>query len=992
VRPIHITLTAAVLSAAPSLVFAAVPKKHAKAEAQARLEAEHAIKLATGAQLLAARSYEWEVPASKRAAWRAFVEQAGPGWTAYFDRTTEVPSRIYGGSLRVAGAMTSPALAEQHARSVLRDHLDLLAPGSSADDFVLVSNVTDGRMRTVGFIQRYGGLEVIGGQVSFRYKNDRLFVIGSEAWPHVAIERANRIAPSPEAMGRAAEWVAADFGPTARAEGVKGPFILGLRRGSGVDYQTVLEARVRTENPVGLWSVWVDAASAQPIARKQRLMFSTGTIQFNSPERWPGGTRVDAPASFANVVIGGANITADEGGVLNYMSAGTVQATARTSGREINVVTQSGTSTATTFTLEPNGTHAWNASRDERADAQLITYIATTQVRAYAKKIAPSDPWFTQQWQANVNIDQSCNAYSDGETTNFFVKDSQCENTGRLPDVVAHESGHGIHAHAIIQGAGNFDTDLSEGVSDYLSATWHDDPAMGLGFFFDNQPLRHLDPPNEERKWPDDINQDPHETGLIIGGALWDLRKSLIQKMGHDDGIKYTDQLWYGILQRAADIPSSYVEVLADDDDDGNIMNGTPNQCEINAAFALHGLADKNTSGPGIQTPTIDGFTVTMNVQPNTQCPGARVAAATLAWHLRENPMIAGSIPMIADAQGGAYKATIPTPDQKNVVINYKISVDLTDRSSMAYPDNPADPEYQLFSGSAIALYCTDFEKDPAQDGWTHSLESGRMALGADDWQWGGPTGKSGSDDPASALSGAHAIGNDLALGDMWDGKYQSSIKNSMASPPIDLKGHKNVHLQYKRWLSVEDGVYDHARIVANEMPLWSNAATDMTRGTVHHVDREWRFHDVDLTSAVSNDTMIVKFVLESDQGFELGGWNVDDFCVVALPECGNGTVEPGEDCDLGAMADPTQCTSTCTKPTMTPPDMQPGMTPPDMTMNPGNPANPDQMSGGLQTVKERRGCGCSSAEKTSMPTALSILLALPLLLVRRRAGLKRRR
>ena len=35
------------------------------------------------------------------------------------------------------------------------------------------------------FVQRANGMIVVGGQVSFRFKHDRLFVIGSEALPNV---------------------------------------------------------------------------------------------------------------------------------------------------------------------------------------------------------------------------------------------------------------------------------------------------------------------------------------------------------------------------------------------------------------------------------------------------------------------------------------------------------------------------------------------------------------------------------------------------------------------------------------------------------------------------------------------------------------------------------------------------------------------------------------------------------------------------------------
>src|SRR5688572_14864513 len=74
------------------------------------------------------------------AAWHRFAQATGGGWRAAWDTATRVPSRIWGPGLPAPGAMASPAIAEQHARRLLAEHIALLAPGAAASDFVLVSN------------------------------------------------------------------------------------------------------------------------------------------------------------------------------------------------------------------------------------------------------------------------------------------------------------------------------------------------------------------------------------------------------------------------------------------------------------------------------------------------------------------------------------------------------------------------------------------------------------------------------------------------------------------------------------------------------------------------------------------------------------------------------------------------------------------------------------------------------------------------------------
>src|SRR5207248_7394520 len=103
-------------------------------------------------------------------------------------------------------------------------------------------------------------------------------------------------------------------------------------------------------------------------------------------------------------------------------------------------------------------------------------------------------------------------------------------------------------------------------------------------------------------KWPDDINSDIHATGLIYSGALWDMRKAFIAQYGFGPAIALTNKIYVGTLRRSVDIPSSLIEALLEDDDDGNLANGTPHECTIRAAFGAHGLrtASGTIENPGL--------------------------------------------------------------------------------------------------------------------------------------------------------------------------------------------------------------------------------------------------------------------------------------------------------------------------------------------------------------------------------------------------------
>ncbi|MEO1337320.1 MAG: hypothetical protein AAFV29_16880, partial [Myxococcota bacterium] len=161
-----------------------------------------------------------------------------------------------------------------------------------------------------------------------------------------------------------------------------------------------------------------------------------------------------------------------------------------------------------------------------------------------------------------------------------------------------------------------------------------------------------------------------------------------------------------------------------------------------------------------------------------------------------------------------------------------------------------------------------------------------------------------------------NVLGNDLGE-DRFNGAYQADIVNQVTSPPIDTRGFSVVRLQYRRWLNVEDADFDTATILANDQPVWSNFATG-DNGDTHHQDRQWRFHDVDLSDAIDTEPQLqLTFRISSDGGLEFGGWTIDDLCVVGLdpaagPVCGNGTLEPNETCDDGNIDDGDACPSDC--------------------------------------------------------------------------------
>src|SRR5206468_11944837 len=109
---------------------------------------------------------------------------------------------------------------------------------------------------------------------------------------------------------------------------------------------------------------------------------------------------------------------------------------------------------------------------------------------------------------------------------------------------------------------------------------------MGKGFFGPGTSLRTL---ANTLRWPADASPDPHQTGLIIAGAFWDLRQAiglptaahLVHFAKYGVPVDFDDGVAMGLY---------FIESLVADDNDGNLVNGTPHDAAIVAAFNAHGI------------------------------------------------------------------------------------------------------------------------------------------------------------------------------------------------------------------------------------------------------------------------------------------------------------------------------------------------------------------------------------------------------------------
>jgi hypothetical protein len=860
--------------------------------------------------LRAQADVKWSHPPTL--AWQKLA--ATGAWQAGWDRATGVPNRIWGSGLAAPGSVASAEVAARFARAALADHLALLAPGAALADFTLVSNTSDGALRSVGFLQSHDGRLVVGGQISFRFKRDRLFVIGSEALPNITVPAQPRSRmPRAQLRDRTGATLRRELAlPDAPVTLPGAEVILPL-----VGDDAVLGYRIAVPVTIdggaaGRYLAYSDPATGETLAVRQMNLFTAGTLKYRGVDRYPAKPRIDRPAPRAQVVLNGVAQTTTAAGELTWTGSAAQTVTTSVIGDLVVIVNKAMDSVLATTQLPvpADGEAVWDTSTVEVDDAQVQAFLNVNHAKDFARILDPAMATLDDPITANVNINQDCNAFFDGMAVNFFHASADCQNTALIEDVVFHEYGHAVHSAEIIMGVGSFDGAMSEGAADFFAAQITGDHGMGRGFFYTDEPLRDLDPPDMENRWPEDIGEI-HHTGMIFGGTFWDLRKQLIVELGDVEGARVTQQLFIGALRRSISIPTSLIEVLATDDDDGDLSNGTPHECAIRNAYARHGL---RTATGVVQAPDLlaqPTLATTVHIELSglaERCSGDEIEHTDLVWQGAGKGGPSPGVITAVQASPALFYAQLPLAVDNKVL--YQVKVVFKDQSVLTLPDNLADPYYELYEGRTIPLYCVNFEDgDPMLAGW----RTGTLDATPSPWVWGAPM--AGATDPHAAFSGTHALVQVL------DGDYAAKSASYVKMPPIEIGEWTDVHLQYRRWLAVEDSHFDQARITVGDQTAWVNFTQDQgNASSTHHIDREWRFQDVTVSGYQRGHTLDIAWSLTADEGLEFGGWAIDDVCVVANVDgvCGDGRVTAHETCDRGAdNADaPDACRTTCQIPT----------------------------------------------------------------------------
>ena len=859
--------------------------------------------------------------------WTSLRSGALKGWSVRFDERTGRPWKAWGAGIPL-GPLSDASAVDAALRRLMAQHPELagvpeeaLALGAAVHrperdawlvryDQVLPSSPhpedPDLRGELNGFehLISHGQTTVWRGSVQLSILKGRLTQVSIQTYPGAALAEVRVSARQAVATSVAATGLTRD---KLLVEGAA-LVVIPEEAPGGMVYRTAWLVRTRTgEATASAVRHFIDATTGERFAHDDESDFISGTLHAEYDVRPLGEGLQVAP--MVGIRVNGS------GGDHDYTdSTGTYSVTGEATAvlyHHYDGILRWGEWEDGSERVLSGSTEVWAAP--DVLPSELTASMSLAEARAWMNRYDPTHRLTDNLMQVVVNYAGSsgeCHSQATydvdvGPFTIFLSAEGEtCSDLGRIKDVLFHEWGHGILKAPSYRRyrRGPF----AEGYADFFVLLQTGDPNIAPGFYLDGSPLRDLEP---DLRYPDDLQGDRHHDGLVFSGAMWDLYKALAARDGASAAIDHLSRIAVEIAQPSLGLADTYDAVVFADDDDGDLSNGTPNFCEIADAFGAHGLGPAG-HGPSLylghdsivnQPSEATSYRVEAElVDGMALCNEAvETVSASVYWSVdggenyTETPL---------DITGTLLSADIPAVPTGSIVTYYVEAY--ADDTRVLSPTNGASSPASFAVGELIELYCTDFESD--DESWTATGET------AEQWTCEEPRGFSG--DPSGAFSGSMACGTNKGDEDV----YMPSSDTQFVSPPLSVRDHTSLILQYRRWLNVEDGNHDQATISMNDTEIWRNPSSQ--RGERELVDpiwrrtpttdRQWVLHTLPFT--VERPVLRVAFGLKSDEEAQRGGWTIDDVCIygvaIEAEDTGDGSSPPsdsGIDHDSGVDGSP---------------------------------------------------------------------------------------
>jgi hypothetical protein len=612
----------------------------------------------------------------------AFVDQRGGRFVTLLPATPLVPGRgagneltwvdVFGSDLR-EGAPKDAAAAERATFDAFRSYLEANRYDLGIDPAELgahrMGGHGGGELYQIHVPRTVDGIPVRGSYLTAVIGQGNLTLFGAERWgdrpaagePRLGAADALRLAAefmSPLTITR--EWgkTELEWIPVARGKAAN-----EVTLGKGYGYRLAWSVKVKVEGDGGHWEVLVDAKSGEVLASEDQNAYAEakgGVYPLSNDGLVPDGVeQAGWPMPWLTITGGSPTpVTTDTGG--NAVVTGSLTATlsgpfvrmndncgaiSLTQAGNLDFGTSGGTDCTTPGFGGAGNTHSSRSG-----------FYELNKIKEMARGQLPTNVWLGQQLVANMNINQTCNAFWGGGTVNFYRSGGGCFNTGEIAAVFDHEWGHGLDDNDI---NGTIASPSGEGIADIYSAlrlnescigrnfrstvcTGFGDPCLTCTGVRDIDYLKRVSGLPHTYTWSNaNCAGSTHCVGAVYAEAVWSLWKrklasapfSLDPQTAHEVTTRLAyiaggnTGTWFsgGPPNGGCAATSGYMNFLAADDDNGNLLDGTPHMTAIFQAF--------NDQQIACATPTVQnsGCASLPTAAPNvTATPGS--SSVGLAW------------------------------------------------------------------------------------------------------------------------------------------------------------------------------------------------------------------------------------------------------------------------------------------------------------------------------------------------------------------------
>jgi hypothetical protein len=678
-----------------------------------------------------------------RSAWDAFLQQRA-GYASdvkvFIDPRSGAVVNIIGAYPLIPGSgagnhVTLEALARGLGRSLARVNEDavgqaVLRFARSHEDILGIDLTQLGTPKVtqvnadlwqVHVPQRVNGVPVRYGRLLASVSHGNLVVIGTETWGDVSVDTTPRLSAD-DALQAGFSYAegydeqdlmvrqpALEIVPVAPQQYQSGEAFAGPV-GRGYEHRLVWSFRFQRPPELALWEVLVDAHTGEVLALEDQNHYversvTGGIYPLTDTGQCPDNARCGAmqsgyPMPFANTGLASPNNFGNSAGIFQWTSG---NVTTTLNGKYFRMADSCGSISETSGTGSinlggSNNQHDCTTAGASAGDtpASRSGFYELNKLAEQARGWLPTNTWLQGQVTANMNLNQTCNAFWNGTTVNFYRSGGGCRNTGEIAAVFDHEWGHGLDDND----AAGVLSNSSEAYADIAAIYRLQASCVGYGFFqsidagcgqtadgtgfntnealtgasycaTDCSGVRDTDYAKHSPATPatplgfvcgqcttgtGPCGRQVHCSAAPVRQAAWDFVNrdlaaapfSLDSQSAYIVGNRVFYQgsgnigAWHsctcGGTATGCAAANGYMQWITTDDDNGNLNDGTPHMTAIFNAFNRHGIACSTPTATNTGCSAGPSAASTLTVTPGNfqnQLSWTAVSGATRYWVFR---------------------------------------------------------------------------------------------------------------------------------------------------------------------------------------------------------------------------------------------------------------------------------------------------------------------------------------------------------------------